>query len=97
MDSLQAEKVKERETLMQAFEKLELTCIHLKEAVKFTEKLQDKFNRRERDILEVNPEKKKDSHPPSNIVDLFISISDKMEKEIIEIINNTEDVIKMIE
>jgi hypothetical protein len=91
------ENVEERQTLIQAFERLEYRCAQLRGIVGLTETLSQKLNRTEgRPIAEEAPLKKMEGSD-RNIVELFYFIADEMEVQINAIGNNTEAAMRMID
>jgi DNA polymerase II large subunit len=82
---------------MQAFERLEYTCIQLRELAGLAERLNQKLNRTEGySKLEDEREKIEEGFEMS-IVGLFNSMVDKMEVQINVIGNNTERSMNMID
>jgi len=87
----------ERQTLMQAFERLEYTCIQLRELSGLTERLNQKLNRTEGSIKLEDERVQKEEVSEMSIVGLFNSMADKMEVQINVIGNNTERSMNMID
>jgi hypothetical protein len=87
----------ERQTLIQAFERLERKCNQLNQLTELTERLNEKLNRTEGDPkCEEEPSVKHNQHN-RNIVELFYLIADEMEVQINAIGNNTEAAMRMID
>ena len=87
----------ERQTLMQAFERLEYTCIQLRELSGLTERLNQKLNRTEGSIKLEDERVQKEEVSEMSIAGLFNSMADKMEVQINVIGNNTERSMNMID
>jgi hypothetical protein len=92
-----AEKQVERQTLIQALERLDYKCIQLRELAGLTEKLNEKLNRTEGNPKGEDDRMQKESVVERNIVELFNLIADKMETQINIIGNNTENSMSMID
>jgi hypothetical protein len=93
----QTSQLKEQQTLMQAYQRLEHKCEQLRDLSGLTELLTTKLNRTllENQLL---PESiQKEEVVQKNIVELFNLIADKIEAEINIIGNNTEYSISMID
>jgi|TARA_R110000851_G_scaffold145114_4_gene284440 hypothetical protein len=97
MEEFRNEQLQERQTLIQAFERLDHKCSQLSELAELTERLNEKLNRtegRSRPEGDVAVKQKEDNR---NIVEMFNFIADRMEVQINEIGNNTEKALKMID
>ena len=97
MENCKAEQLVERQTLIQAFERLDYKCNQLRELAELTERLNEKLNRTEghpRCEEGASLTMEEDSR---NIVELFNLIADKMEVQIHVIGNNTEKAMRMID
>jgi len=99
MNDCRAVQTQEKQTLIQAFEKLTERYVQLKEVAIMTEKLNQKLNRTEGHLMcaDKKPRPQNEDTVKRNIVEMFNFIADKMEKQIIIIGNNTEYAMKMIE
>ena len=97
MNDCKAEALQERQTLIQAFERLDHKCTQLREVAELTERLNEKLNRTEGHPKCVDDMAKKEIAVEMNIVELFNLIADKMETQINVIGNNTERSMQMIE
>jgi len=97
MESKSMTEVQERQTLIQAFERLDHKCVQLKELAGLTEKLNGKLNRTEGHPKSEEDKLQKQKEDNRNIVELFNLIADKMEVQINVIGNNTERSMKMID
>ncbi len=86
----------ERQTLIQAFERLDQKCVQLREVAGLTERLNEKLNRTEGQPRD-EAEKAKEGPVQLNIIELFNLIADKMEVQINVIGNNTELSMQMID
>ena len=89
--------VAEKQTLMQAFERLDHQCVQLSNLVGLTESLNEKLNRTEGRHKEEAVELKKQTEDHKNIVGLFNLIADRMEVQINLIGNNIERSMQMID
>jgi|TARA_R110000751_G_scaffold153060_1_gene258187 hypothetical protein len=87
----------ERQTLIQAFERLDHKCSQLRELAGLTEKLNEKLNRTEGHPKCEENSSVKQKEDNRNIVELFNLIADKMEVQINSIGNNIERSIRMID
>ena len=87
----------ERQTLIQAFERLDHKCSQLRELAGLTEKLNEKLNRTEGHPRCEENSSVKQIEDNRNIVELFNLIADKMEVQINAIGNNTENAMRMID
>jgi hypothetical protein len=90
-------KVEGRQTLIQAFERLDERCAQLQEVAGMTERVVDKLNRTEGDPKEKEALNEKKGNVPRNMVDLFNSLSDKIETQIGRIGNSAEAAMGMID
>ena len=97
MNDCKVEAVQERQTLIQAFERLDHKCTQLRELAGLTERLNEKLNRTEGHIKCEEDRTQKESVVERNIVELFNLIADKMETQINVIGNNTERSMQMID
>jgi len=97
MNELKGKLKQEKQTLMQAFERLDKKCTQLSEVARMTEILNEKLNRTEGHPKCDKDGIKKESVVERNIVELFNLIADKMETQINVIGNNTERSMKMID
>lgn len=97
MDENKTAPAKERQTLMQAFERLDHQCVQLSDLVDLTERLNEKLNRIEDHPKEPAGEFKKQTEDHRSIVELFNLIADRMEVQINIIGNNTERSMQMID
>jgi hypothetical protein len=97
MENCRAEQPVERQTLIQAFERLDHKCSQLRELGGLTEKLNDKLNRTEGHPKCEDDRTQKEGVVERNIVELFNLIADKMETQINIIGNNTENSMSMID
>ena len=100
MKSHNTEALKKDRTLMDAYERLLDRCLQLSEVSELTERLNKKLNRTEGMVScgKNDPdEQNKESHYERNIVELFDSISDKMEMEIELIGSNTQRSMRIID
>ena len=91
------EQVEERQTLIQAFERLELRCSQLSELAGLTERLNEKLNRTEGDPKCEDEPSVNHKQQNRNIVELFNLIADEMGVQINAIGNNTEAAMRMID
>ena len=97
MNDCKAEAPQERQTLIQAFERLDHKCTQLRELAGLTERLNEKLNRTEGNPKCEDERMQKESVVERNIVELFNLIADKMETQINVIGNNTEKSMQMID
>ena len=97
MNDRKLEAVQERQTLIQAFERLDHKCTQLRELAGLTERLNEKLNRTEGHPKCEEDRMLKESFAERNIVELFNLIADKMETQINVIGNNTERSMQMID
>tara|TARA_R110002124_G_C8529107_1_gene477117 strand:+ start:106 stop:399 length:294 start_codon:yes stop_codon:yes gene_type:complete len=97
MENCKAEQPVERQTLIQAFERLDHKCSQLRELAELTEKLNEKLNRTEGHLKCEDDSSVKQMEDNRNIVELFNLIADKMEVQINAIGNNTENAMRMID
>jgi len=97
MNDRKLEAVQERQTLIQAFERLDHKCTQLRELAGLTERLNEKLNRTEGHPKCSDEKLQKQESPERNIVELFNLIADKMETQINVIGNNTERSMEMID
>jgi hypothetical protein len=97
MNNCTDEQPHERQTLIQAFERLEYTCLQLRELSGLTERLNQKLNRTEGSIKLEDERVQKEEVSEMSIVGLFNSIADKMEIQINVIGSNTERSMNMID
>ncbi len=97
MDNCKTSEPQERQTLIQAFERLDQKCVQLREVARLTERLNEKLNRTEGHPKCEEEKLQKESVVERNIVELFNLIADKMETQINVIGNNTERSMQMID
>ena len=97
MNDCKAEVPQERQTLIQAFERLDHKCTQLRELAGLTERLNEKLNRTEGRLKCEDDIMQKEIVVERNIVELFNLIADKMETQINVIGNNTEKSMQMID
>jgi hypothetical protein len=97
MENCKAKQPVERQTLIQAFERLDHKCIQLRELAGLTERLNEKLNRTEGHPKCEEDASVKQKEDNRNIVELFNLIADKMEVQINAIGNNTENAMRMID
>ena len=97
MNDCKAEVPQERQTLIQAFERLDHKCTQLRELAGLTERLNEKLNRTEAHHKCEDDRMQKEIVFERNIVELFNLIADKMETQINVIENNTEKSMQMID
>ena len=97
MNDCKAEVPQERQTLIQAFERLDHKCTQLRELAGLTERLNEKLNRTEGHHKCEDDRMQKEIVVERNIVELFNLIADKMETQINVIENNTEKSMQMID
>ena len=97
MDDCKATQPAERQTLIQAFERLDQKCTQLRELAGLTERLNEKLNRTEGHPKCEDENGIKQKEDNRNIVELFNLIADKMEIQINVIGNNTENAMRMID
>lgn len=97
MNDCKVEEVQERQTLIQAFERLDHKCAQLREVAELTERLNEKLNRTEGHTKCDKDRTQKESVVERNIVELFNFIADKMETQINVIGKNTQRSMEMID
>jgi hypothetical protein len=97
MQSHNTEVLKKNRTLMDAYERLLNKCLQLSEVSELTKRLNKKLNRTDEIPSCETDEQVKETHHERNIVELFDSISDKMEMEIELIGSNTQRSMGMID
>ena len=97
MKSHNTEALKKDRTLMDAYERLMGRCVQLSEVSELTERLNRKLNRTEEMESCIKDEPSTEVAFQRNIVELFNSISDKMEMEIKLIVSNTQQSMGMID
>jgi len=90
-------KAVQKQTLIQAFERLDEKCAQLKEVAIMTEKLNQKLNRTEAHPMCADKKPQNEDIVKRNIVEMFNFIADKMEEQINVIGSNTECSMRMIE
>jgi hypothetical protein len=97
MQAHNTEALKQNRTLMDAYERLLNRCVQLSEVSELTQRLNKKLNRTDGILSCKTDEEVKETHHERNIVELFDSISDKMEMEIELIGSNTQRSMGMID